>query len=87
MLRGEPLAAALYPGALEMTFDAGAFDITLLGAGAAIGADTGAREITISPGGAAAADGGGAFDATAAGDGAGDGAPSEPSECGCSPLT
>lgn len=86
MLRGEPMAAALYPGALEMTLDAGAFDMTLLAAGAAIGADTGAREITTSPGGAAAT-GGGAFDATAAGDGDGDGAPSEPSECGCSPLT
>lgn len=83
-------SAALYPGAVEMTSDVGgangpdAF-------GCVIGVPFGAREITTSPGGTAAA-GGGAFDATAAGDGVvgdveGDGAPSAPSECGCSPLT
>lgn len=83
-------AAALYPGAVEMTFDVGgangpdAF-------GGAIGVPFGAREITTSPGGTAAT-GGGAFDATAAGDGVaddveGDGVSSAPSACGCSPLT
>ena len=76
-----------------MTFDVGGAngpDVF----GCVIGVPFGAREMTTSPGGAATA-GGGVFDATAAGagvagdveGGALDGAPSAPSECGCSPLT
>lgn len=81
MPRGGPFAAALEDrlGVFETTLDAGA----------TIGVDAGAREITVSPGGTAAT-GGGAFDTIAAGDGVdgvdGDVA-SAPSECGCSPLT
>ena len=92
MPRGGPFATALYPGAVENTPVVGA----VYGAGAAgcaVPVSPGAREITTSPGGTVTA-GGGAFDATAAGDGVADDdvdgdddVPSEPSECGCSPLT